>query len=240
MRARKIILILASLAAAAGMSACGSGPDHHLTTDVRISQSVRVLSLSTRAGTVNVRTGDIRTIDIHRTVDYQSTQPPQTRQEVNDGVLALATDCSDCGTSYDLTIPASVALVVNDGAGNITINGTAASISVDDAAGAVNATGLHSPSALIRDRAGAVTLAFASAPASVTVRSAAGDVTVTVPAGSYRLTASTPSGTSDINVPSVPSAHRMLNLASNAGDVTVNRSLAQPRPTPRFGTRVIT
>jgi hypothetical protein len=218
---KRAVLSLAVLAVASATSACTSGPGHYLTTDAKMTQPIHAVELSSDAGHVNVHSGGAA-ITIHRRTNYHSDQPPHPGQQVRGGTLILTAGCSDCGTDYDVTVPASVALTINDKSGEITLDGMAGAIDVASGAGAVKATGLRSPSVRVRISSGPVELGFSTAPTSVTAHSSAGNVTATVPGGPYNIDASTKAGARHINVSDSPSAPGELTLTSNAGDVTVN------------------
>lgn len=216
-----------ALVAASGCGVAGVandlnvGPDHSLTTDSTVTQSVRAINLTNAAGTVSVHAGG-SVVVIHRKVDYHFSHQPTPGQTLSNGTLTLTSGCTDCAISYDLTVPASVGLTIENDAGSVTLTGVSGQLDIQTNTGKVTGTGIGSPVAKVTDSAGPIELGFVRAPGQVTAQDEAGAVTVTVPGGPYRVNASSSAGKSSVNVPTSPDARATLVLSSEVGNVTVN------------------
>ncbi len=222
--------VLAALAVAApALAACTSSSSlahHRITTDATVTQPVTALKVVNGVGGVTVHAGSSSRILIHRVVDYHSDTPPQPGQVIQNGTLVLTANCSNCGIGYDLTVPSSIGVTINDSLGVITLDGIAGPITVTSASGQVRGTNLRAATVDVQTSAGAIDLAFSAAPTQVTAHSKAGAVSVEVPGGPYAVDATVKVGAVHVNVPESPTAANHLTLTADVGAVTVNAAPA--------------
>ncbi|GAA1981919.1 DUF4097 family beta strand repeat-containing protein [Catenulispora subtropica] len=222
---RRIVLAAAAGAAAGlavGVSGCGWLNDRHVENDATITEPVRAVRIDNGAGQVTVHRGDASGgIVVRRDIDYHGDRPPTPGQTVTDGTLHLTANCSDCGIAYDVTVPESTSLTVIDGAGEVRVAGLSGPIAIKAAAGHVEGTDLRATAVTVEASAGAVDLAFATAPTTVSAHSHAGEVTVTVPDGAYAVDAKADAGHRSVDVTDSPASPRRLTVWSDAGAVTV-------------------
>lgn len=195
---------------------------HHTTSDSTVTQAVTAVKVVNGVGGVAVRAGTSPNIGIHRAIDYHGDTPPQPGQAIENGTLVLTANCRSCSIAYDLTVPASVAVTINDSVGTVSLDGLSGPISVTAASGHVRGTNLRSASVDAQAAAGAINLAFSTAPSQVTAHSNAGAVSVEVPRGTYAVDAKVTVGAIHINVANDPSATNHLTLTADVGAVTVN------------------
>lgn len=200
---------------------------HHTTSDSTVTQTVTAVKVVNGVGGVAVHAGTSPNIGIHRAVDYQGDTPPQPGQAIENGTLVLTANCRSCSIAYDLTVPASVGVTINDSVGTVSLDGLSGPIAVNAASGHVRGTNLHSANVDAQASAGAIDLAFSVAPARVMAHSKAGAVSVEVPAGTYAVDARVTVGAIHINVANNPNAANHLTLTADVGAVTVN---AAPAP----------
>lgn len=222
----RLTRVLATLAVAAPtLAACTSSSplaDHRITTDTTVTQPVTAVKVVNGVGGVTVHAGTSSRILIHRVIDYHSSTPPQPGQAVQDGTLVLTANCANCGIGYDLTVPSSIGVTINDSLGVIALDGVAGPVSVTSASGQVKGTNLRAAKVDVQTSAGAIDLAFSAAPAQVTAHSKAGAVFVEVPGGPYAVDATVKVGAVHVNVANSPTAANRLTLTADVGAVTVN------------------
>ena len=226
----RLTRVLAALVVAAPtLAACTSSSSlahHRITTDATVTQPVTAVKVVNGLGGVAVHAGTSSSILIHRVVDYQSDTPPQPGQAIQNGTLVLTANCGNCGIGYDLTVPSSIGVTINDSLGKITIDGISGPISVSAASGHVQGTNLRAATVDVQASAGAIDLAFSAPPTQVTAHSKAGAVSVEVPGGPYAIDATVKVGAVHVNVPDSPTAANHLTLTADVGAVTVNAAPA--------------
>ena len=216
----------ALLVAAPVLAACGSSSaDHHVTTDTTVTQTVTAVKVVNGVGGITVHAGTSSRILVHRVVDYRSDTPPQPGQAIQDGTLVLTANCSNCGITYDLTVPPSIGVTINDSVGTVSVDGLAGPITVTAASGHVQGTRLRAATVSVQASAGAIDLSFSTMPTQVTARSRAGAISVEVPGAPYAIDATVNVGAVHINVANDPTAPHRLALTTNVGTITVNAAL---------------
>ena len=113
-------------------------------------------------------------------------------------------DVDTCRVDYEITIPARVAVTVNNSAGRI------------------SGTGLGPAPFTAATDAGEIDLAFASAPSLVKTTAQAGETTITLPAGeAYAVSASSSVGDTSVDVQNDPSARSRVEAKAEVGGITV-------------------
>ncbi len=180
------------------------------------------LRVSSDAGDIEVvghGSGPVRVVE---ELHYEK-EPPRTHHKVRQGVLSLRyDDCGDdCWVDYRIEVPARVATVLHNGAGDITLRGMAGRIEATTGAGDLTARRLRSRRATLRTSAGNVDVAFASAPSSVDAVSSAGNLTVRLPGGTYAVRAATTVGDAVVGVHRASTSPRTIHAETQAGDVRV-------------------
>lgn len=221
-------VLAAVLVAAPALAACASSSvaDHHITTDTTVTQTVTAVKVNNGVGGITVHAGTSSDVKIHRVVTYHSDTPPQPGQAIQDGTLVLTANCDHCGIAYDLTVPPSIGVTINNSVGTITIDGVAGPITITAATGRVHGTNLRASTVSVQASAGAIDLAFSAAPTQVTAHSTAGAVSVEVPGGPYAVDARVKVGAVHINIANIPTAANHLTLTADVGAVTVNAAPA--------------
>ena len=172
---------------------------------------------------------------------------PAVTSHVESGVLTVAGACPKptiltCRIDLRIGVSPEMAVDVATGSGDVRVENVAGSVRVRSSAGAVAIVGLTGTAdvrtsagpisgqglAVTRLRAGtaagAIGLAFAVAPDSVSASTGAGDVDLALPDESYRVTTSAPAGRARVLVPVDADASRTVAVRTAAGRITVRRA----------------
>ena len=172
----------------------------------------------------------------------------------DDGRAVVRTRCGgpervllvDCSADLRLVVPADVQVLVRadvdgvrleglDGplraessAGSVRLVDVGGPVVASSSAGGVRGERLRSTDVEAESSAGAVRLGFDVPPRQVRAGSSAGAVEVVLPAGSgpYAVDASSSAGSTDVDVPTDPSAERRVEARSSAGSVVVREAPA--------------
>jgi hypothetical protein len=128
-----------------------------------------------------------------------------------------------CTASYTLRVPRGTNVVGWSGSGRVSVSGTTGSVDVGSQHGDLELAGLRTTHVKASADHGSVRLRFAVAPERVTADSDHGDVEVVVPRtrDSYRVEVHTDHGHSRAGVRTDPDSHRVVELRSAHGDVTI-------------------
>jgi hypothetical protein len=134
--------------------------------------------------------------------------PHRRALEPRPGALRLTYSCLggsvQCGVSYDVTVPAGVAVTANTGDGN------------------VRATGLDSPQISLESGNGDVNATLSRGADRLTATSGNGDVTLAVPNVSYAIHATSGNGNvTDQSLIVDSRSPRRIDASSGNGDVTI-------------------
>jgi hypothetical protein len=172
---------------------------------------------------------------------------PTVTSNVESGVLSVSGTCPKpsivtCRIDVHIGVSPEMAVDVTTGSGDVRAENLAGSVRVRSSAGAVDIVGLtgtadvHTAAGPISGRdlavtrlkagtaAGAIGLAFAVAPDSVSASTGAGDVDLALPDESYRVTTSAPAGRARVLVPIDADASRTITVRTAAGRVIVRRA----------------
>ncbi|AEA25020.1 hypothetical protein Psed_2820 [Pseudonocardia dioxanivorans CB1190] len=241
-----VVAVLVVLVAAVGgvLQLLSTAVHATTTTDTTYAPTSPSLAVTTPSGDVSLVPSADGLVHVRTQARHGLTTPDLQAHDGPAG-LVLDADCQGfagdfCQVTYTIALPATMAVTVRSGGGDVvardltgrvavqlgagdaTFTGLAGDLSVHTVSGDVVGTGLRSPSVLVQTTTGDVTLASATAPSGVTVTSRSGDVDVAVPAGSsYRVVADSPSGRSRVLLPPDPAATATLSVTSDHGDVTV-------------------
>jgi hypothetical protein len=124
-------------------------PAATLTRTVPVTAPVTSLNVQTQGSAVRVRAGSGHTVQVTERIDYDKTAgpPPAITDSVTGGRLTLADpSCAttDCGVSFDVTVPSTVFAAVTSNGGFVTVSGTAGA-EVDSGGAPAILAGLHGP-----------------------------------------------------------------------------------------------
>jgi hypothetical protein len=133
-------------------------------------------------------------------------------------------DVDTCRVDYDITVPETTRITVDNSAGEVSLNGPLTNFVANTDAGKVGGKALGGGTATASTHAGEVDLAFASPPRFVKTTTDAGATTITVPgSASYQVDASADVGDTDVKVPNDPSAPNRIQAKTNVGEITIRK-----------------
>lgn len=219
-----VIVSLAGLGG--GLYAVNTVLDNEKTEQFTISQEVRKVIVASDAGDVQVVGTDADRVTVRETTRW-ITDEPSPEMTVAGGVLRLGNDCDGwtvfrCETDYRIQVPRDLEVVVDAGAGEISVTGVGGSVSVASEAGDVEGTRLSAAAVTATSDAGDVRLTFATAPSSLHAETDAGDVEIELPRAEYALDADTDAGDTSISgIVRYDLAQHSIQARSDAGDVTI-------------------
>ncbi|HEU5081932.1 MAG TPA: DUF4097 family beta strand repeat-containing protein [Acidimicrobiales bacterium] len=207
--------------------------------------AVDVVRVDNHRGTVEVLGGDVDEITVTAEVSHGLFRT-DTSAHVEDGALVVDMDCPPgpplwCEADYRITVPADVAVEVDNGNGRTLVRDVDGDVAVDGrngrielvrvsgdveaetSNGRITARGMRGARLEARSRNGSVRLAFAEPPTAVTARTENGSVDVVVPDDdeAYRVEVESFVGGTDTAVRTDPGSERVIVGLSRNGSVTV-------------------
>ena len=199
-----------------------SGGQWLVTRKYQMNAPVSGLVVNDPVGAVLVSGGGSGGVSVTATVSYRSAQPAIT-QRVSGGTLSLAySSCTDCGVSFQVTVPRGASITINEGTGHVGLTGLAGGVDVAVHAGSVTATGLTGAEARFSDDVGGINVSFSAPPRQLTAQAQTGAIIVDVPSSAdYRVSANTGMGALTVTVPQSSSATHVVTATTNIGAVTV-------------------
>jgi hypothetical protein len=222
-----VLALSVPLAGCGGLSQFGAGTHNPPAQAYTVTARVTTLVVKGGAGTIDVTGSDRGTIGVSQQESYGKTAP--TAAHVISGTtLTLSYSCPSefvCGVSYDVQVPAGVAVRVSSAAGAITLTSLAGPVSAQTSAGLITATGLTSPTASLKSDAGGIDAVFSAAPASVHASTNVGPISISVPgSASYAIDTHTYVGSSTVTVPKSPASPHAISASSDLGSITISPS----------------
>jgi hypothetical protein len=220
--------VFAGLVAAAQLCVgCGDSEPTH-STSYSLPASVKSLTVRGEVGKVNV-TAQKGASKIRVVEKRKDKAKPSHSAAGSSGTLKYdcpgGFDIDGCRVDYDIRMPATVAIEVDNSAGEITLDGALTEVVAKTDAGKIAATALGGGTATASTQAGKIDLAFARAPRQVTTTADTGSTTITVPgSASYQVKASVSVGDTNVQVPNDPSAQNRIEAKSDVGEITVKKS----------------
>ena len=229
-RARRAAAVVGVGVALSALTACGGTGGGSTTTTTEeqtydVPQPINALAVDARVAAVTVETGNgpVTVTERYRFGDDK----PSTSHRVDGSTLHLIdTGCRNdevrCDVEFRVRVPAEASLLVKAQAGAVTVTGIAGRIDVTTEAGSFEGTTLTADEVSVTSQAGATSMEFAKAPATVRASTEAGTIRVRVPDGTaYAVEADTDLGASDISVQRDPASEHRIAVSSSAGSITV-------------------
>lgn len=228
----------------AGLASCALsiGSVQHHSTSYTVGSRVTTLTVTNGAGNVRVTGSNSAKIAVTEHVAYHGTAPTTTHHNAA-GTLSLHSHCpaaETCKVDYTITVPRTIAVRVNNGAGavtasslggRVTVHVNAGKISLSSLTGPVDATSnagsiggraLSSATADLHVSAGHIDVAFASPPTAVTAATDVGAITVRVPTSvQYHVRATATVGNVAVRVSRSTAASRTITATTKTGSITI-------------------
>ena len=199
-------------------------------------------------GDVTVEVGSGPQIAVTYTEHYQLKKPSVT-SATSGGGLQLTAKCpgavvvfgSNCAINYVLTVPATAALDLHSGDGDIHVNGSTAALSLDTGDGDIefdNVSGnvvansgdgdisgsqVGSKNLQATTGDGGVHVTWSVTPTTVVATTGDGGIHLVVPQGSgpYRMSTHTGDGSAHVSVATDPTASPSITAESGDGSITI-------------------
>jgi Putative adhesin len=165
------------------------------------------LGVDADSGAIRITAGPTGRVEVDTHLHHSQLNRAEPTARLEGDRLLLRDGCRrflnfSCDVSYDLRVPATVALQLR----------------VQTSNGSISATDLHAGIVDASNANGGVALAFVAAPQRVAARASNGSVTVTVPrdGGPYRVDARTANGRSTVDVPTDPDASSTITARADS------------------------
>jgi hypothetical protein len=192
-----------------------------------VTAKVTTLTVDT-AGSVTVTgTAGSGLVTVTETSSYSKT-PPVTAHTVSGSALTLGYTCKTqllCSVSYDIKVPRGTAVHAEGREGSVTLTSLSGPVTVQTVAGLITASGLTSPSAVLKSGAGGIDATFTAPPASVQASTDAGTITIAVPgSATYQVSAHAVVGVTTVKVRHAAASPHMITAHSDLGSITISPS----------------
>ena len=163
---------------------------------------------------------------VHVTVDgTYGAQRPDVKVSTVGKVLVVHTTCPDSHCQVDLTVEvpaATAALKAKVDGSSLNVAGVSAPLTADVTEGSVDMARVRSPQISVTASQGSISLFFDVAPEQVSASSTDGSITVQLPrTTAYSIDSVASQGSTDVSVPTDPTATHRLRLRSSYGSITV-------------------
>lgn len=154
--------------------------------------------------------------------------PPVATHTVSGSGLTLGYTCKTqllCSVSYDIKVPRGTAVHARGREGSVTLTSLAGPVTAQTVTGLISATGLASPSAVLKSGTGGINANFTAPPASVQASTRAGTILIGVPgSAAYRVSADAVVGVTKVGVPRAAASPHVIGAHSDLGDITISPS----------------
>jgi Putative adhesin len=215
------------LAGCGPLTQLGAGTHTPAAQVYPVTARVTTLVIKSGSGSIDVTGSSRGTISVSQQADYGKTAPTATHV-VSGTTLTLGYTCPPefvCSVSYDVQVPAGVAVRVSSASGAITLTSLAGAVTAQTSAGLITATGLTSPTASLKSDAGGIDATFSAAPASVHANTNVGPISISVPgSASYAINTHTYVGSSTVTVPKSTASSHAISASSDLGSITIEPS----------------
>jgi len=190
-----------------------------------VAGQVTAVVIDGGSGSIDVTGSSRSTVSVSQHATY-TDKPPAATHVLRGTTLTLSYTCPTelvCGVSYDVQVPAGVAVTAGTGAGAVTLTSLSGTVTAHAGAGLITAVDLRSPVASFNSSAGGIVATFSAAPRSVTADTKLGPITLTVPGSvAYRLNTHTVVGTSTVTVRRSTSSAHAITASSDLGSISVS------------------
>ncbi len=215
----------AATATGGGGTACQApgGTECQLTESFTAAAPAGGLTVLDGVGSVTITGSDRDSVRVTERLAYRGYPPVITRSD-NGGVLTLSYRCrpSDCGDSYDIEVPRSLAVRVVTGTGPISLASLAGQVHASTDVGDIHGQDLSSTLAEFRTGVGSIEAGFTSAPSQLAANTGTGSARLLVPPGpGYHVTASSRLGSVSISVRQDTSSGHVIQATAGVGSVTI-------------------
>jgi DUF4097 and DUF4098 domain-containing protein YvlB len=205
--------------------------------------TVERVRLSTSSGSIRVTGADDHQVNVDGRLSGTVKVPAMTAR-LDGTTLVVQAHCPvfwNCEASFDLRVPAGVAVEaeissgdvqasdlrapvrLSTSSGDVVVRRVAGSVSLHTSSGDIRASDVSARTLTADTSSGDVTLEVASVPADVSAHTSSGDVRIIVPRSrdAYDVTVDTSSGDRTVAVRTDPLSTHRLRATTGSGDVSV-------------------
>ena len=214
---RKTLLALVILSTL--LSACGRRDVHE--ESLLIEQVPKALVVDVGSGDVSIFGADVSEVSVTAKVQGPSNHVGHVFDQ---GRLTLFDDCSEepCSVDLSVRVPASAALNLRTGSGDVRLENTRADVALKTGSGDIMGRQLSGLDFSAESGSGDVAFEVVPRANRVHVRTGSGDVALTVPSGGYRIDVSTGAGDQRFeDVTDDAGAASAIDISTGSGDVSI-------------------
>lgn len=223
-------LVAAALLVAAGISLAGPMLRQSETTDMALPQGMSSLNLKNGTGDVRIRVAEPgESPRVTSTIEW-GLRKPTADVDSSGSVATVRGQCPTgpvavCTTDWLVVVPADTEIEVDQGVGQVTVEGTSGDVDVRSGVGDISVTESSSESIAVENGVGGATIESVEPPRSVDATLGVGDLIVRVP-DTVRYRVDTQGGAADVrnSLGSSPGAERRIDAEVGVGGLTVEPS----------------
>jgi len=245
------IIVMAALFAFGAWTAVGFATLHRVDQHQGFAFTGARLVVSASDGAIHVTAGQAGRVELDTHLHYSQLSPAKPSVRMDGDRLILKDGCRHvmnvfCVTSYDLRVPAQLALHVTTSDGAVTVSGISGDLDLHTADGGITADGasgrlqlrtsdgaviardLHSTTVAATTSDGRVLLSFLVDPDTVNAHTSDGSLRITVPRDdtAYQVVAATSDGSRTVDVNTNATSPRTISARTSDGPVSVVRAAA--------------
>jgi hypothetical protein len=236
------VVLTGALAAAMLAGCAGVRGLQHRTRSYTVSGPVQTLAVNAHVGGVHVTGGDSATVSVTEHISFRDSAPVTTHR-VAAGTLTLDGSCpaqDACSVGYDIAVPRSVTVRVNDNVGTISLESLSGQVTAQSDAGDINMGSVSGPievaghagsilgqhvssaHASLRMTAGSIKVTFSAAPATIAATVTVGSVILRVPHNvPYAVDANASFGSTSVSVARSAASPHAITARVTTGSVTI-------------------
>ena len=215
------------------------------TTEIRFTKIERI-EFDLGAGEIEVTGSSNEFIASGQRIVDRGLTELTFSEEVVGTTLRITASCPNfsafnCGSRYNMTVPAGVdisgtsaggnititgvtgAVTVHSSAGDVTVRDPAGTLELSSSSGGVSVTGARSADVTASSTSAGVSLEFMRSPTRVDAESSSGDVTALFPRDGavFAIDASPDNGELQVDVSTDPTSQRTIRAHTSSGNVTI-------------------
>ena len=219
--------------------------EERVETEQFSAAGLTTLAVDGATGSITITAADTDHVSVRADISDGLRKTGESRR-VDGDTLRLHSACPNigsewCHVNWEVTMPAAMAVVIDNGDGHVTVSGTTAAVEIRNDNGTVELVDLSGPLNVSTDNGrvtaeqlssatvtastdnGRVSLAFANAPTTVAVTTDNGRADVVVPAdgAKYRVDTHNDNGSNDVTVPKGATSQRSITVRTDNGSIDV-------------------
>lgn len=223
-------IVAVLLVAVTGLTLAGPMLRQSETTDTALPQGMSSLNLKNGVGDVRVRVAEPgESPRLTSTIEWGLRQPTTSVDSTSTSATVRG-ECptgpvSVCTTDWLVVVPADTEIEVDQGVGEVTVEGTSGDVDVRAGVGDITLTESSSENIGVESGVGGATIESVEPPRSLEANVGVGDLTIAVP-DTVRYRIDTQGGAAEVrnSLGSSPGAERRIDAEVGVGGLTVEPS----------------